>query len=57
MNEDHAAIMRLLEEDDWGFWRKCPFCPKQFPNFSALTSHLRRDHADKMPKPNEEKTE
>jgi hypothetical protein len=53
-NEDFAAIQRLLEEDDWGVWRQCIFCDKKFPNFSALNSHLRRDHADKMPKPGSE---
>jgi hypothetical protein len=53
-NEDFEAIQRLLEEQDWGFWRKCPFCPKQFPNFAALSSHLRRDHADKMEPKKEE---
>ena len=47
-NEDAEALRRLLEEDDWGFWRKCPFCALQFPNFAALNSHLRRDHADKF---------
>jgi uncharacterized Zn-finger protein len=54
MNEDFEAIQRLLEEEDWGLWRKCPFCPNSFPNFSALMSHLRRDHPDKMTKKKDE---
>lgn len=52
--EDRQAWMRFLEEEDWGFWRRCPFCPRQFPNLSALMSHIRLDHPGAM-NPEEEK--
>ena len=40
------AIIALLEEEDFGFWKNCPVkgCGKSFPNFSALVAHMRRDH-------------
>lgn len=45
-NADNEALKRLLDEDDWGIWKKCPVdgCDRCFPNFSAVISHLRRDH-------------
>ncbi len=48
-NDDAEAIKALLEEEDWGFWRKCLYCDKQFPNFAAYVSHLRRNHKEMLP--------
>jgi len=46
VNPDRDALMALLEEDDWGFWRKCPKCDTRWPNYAALLAHLRRDHGE-----------